>query len=261
MQERVTYESFFVKKKSDKNQFWKVVIYASIFLVLFIFLLVCFVQNFTKNRDDIFSKKTFFYLSLENTTSQNAVSQQKEKVQAVGGAGFVLKSEKTFHVLAYAYEKKAIAEEVASKISSDFDTQIIEKILPKISTKVKRQIKSEVLFLQSFKLVCEKNQKLFENISAHQKGELSVVKMYQFLKKSELEIETLQKSLTAKTFDKNAEKIKNQLVVALENAKSVFQNMSDEIYKSGNLSVSFKSGLILFCELHALLRENLNKIT
>lgn len=261
MQERVTYEAFYIKKKSGKNHVSRAVVFVSVFLVFVLFLLVCFVQNFTKKNDDIFSKKTIYYISLENTKNQNSVEQMKKKIQSVGGAGFVLKDENCFHVLAYAYEEKTTAQAISEQLSSEFNVEIIEKTMPKVSRKIKKQIKSELLFMEIFKFVCKENQNLSKNISAHQKGELSNAKMFQILKKTELEIDTLKNNLNTKHFENNAEKIKNQFLISLESAKSVFQSMSEEIYKSGDLSVSFKSGLILFYELNAVLRENLNKIT
>lgn len=261
MQERVTHYRGYCQVKTGKEVVWKIILFFVVFVSLFAFFCsFLFPLFFSSNKNKCFSGFTFYYISLANTKSLNAVDSLKNKVQSTGGGGYVLKTENQFEIVGFVYEKKEVADLILNQIDQKFDSKLIEKKMPKVSKKAKRKIKSNLEFFEALKFVYCENFNLLDNVSLFFNGKITTVKMYQSLQKSKLETETIVKKMKDDYGVKNLNEMKQVFCIALSSVKEILQNMMDEIYRSSNVSVSLKSGMVLFCETHALLRENLNKI-
>lgn len=261
MQERVTSYHGYSQIKSGKETVWKIVLFCVIFAVLLVFVCSFLLPLFfSSNKNKYFSGTKVFYLSLANTKSKNSVDSLKNKVQLVGGAGYVFKDENKFEIIGFVYEKKEVADVILAQVGDEFDSKIIEKKLPEISKKAKRKIKSTLEFFEALKFVYCENFNLLDNVSLFFNGKITTVKMYQSLQKSKLEAETIVKNMKDDYGVKKLNEMKKVFCASLSSVNEILQNMMDEIYRSSNVSVSLKSGMVLFCETHALLRENLNKI-
>ncbi len=261
MQERVTHYHGYRQVRTGKEVVWKIILFGAVFAVLIVFFCsFLFPLFFSSNRKKCFSGLTFYYVSLANTKSQNVVDSLKNKVQSVGGGGYVLKSENQFEIVGFVYEKKEVASVILSQIDQRFDAKLIEKKMPEISKKAKRRIKSNLEFFEALNFVYCLNFELLDQVSLFFNGKITTAKMFQFLQKSKIDSQEKANNLNH-DFDLKAQnEMKKVLCETLSGVEEILKNMMDEIYRSSNVSVSLKSGMILFCETHALLRENLNKI-
>lgn len=261
MQERVTSYHYYSRIKSKKETVLRNVLCCVVFVVFLSFVCSFLIDLFSSsNKNKCFSETKVFYISLANTKSKSSVDSLKNKIQSVGGAGYVLTDKNKFEIIGFVYEKKEVANVIMAQVGERFDSKIIEKKLPEISKKAKQKIKSNLEFLEALKFVYCENFDLLDNVSLFFNGKIAIAKMYQLLQKSKLEAEIIEKNMKDDYGLENLNDMKKVFCITLSSVKEILQNMMNEIYRSSNVSVSLKSGIILFCETHALLRENLNKI-
>lgn len=262
MQERVTYQNFKIACKSRKDKGFKVSIFLlGMVICCLFFCVVVFEFVPQKKKNDVFKEQSVFFLSLAKTSNKNNVEFFKDKVRNVGGAGYVFVCDGVYKIIGFAYENKNVAEEIAKNVVGDFDVEIIERKVPKIKRKIKQQICGVSVLFDGFGFIFRQMSELYENVVLYSKLKISDVEMYKILAKNVLETKRLQSEIEklnpAKKLQKSISREILTMLMAIENS---YKNVSDEIYKSGQISVEVKNQYIFLVEMQIKMAKSLNKM-
>lgn len=258
MQERVAYNGFCGIKKRAENRVMNQV-FALVFCLIILILFISI--TFTKNTNNAYLDEKYYYLALESTKYKNKVSYLKQKVKASGGAGVEIKEDGKYHILAYAYKNKQSATKIKQQAQGIFSPMIIEKSLQKIKTGVKRKVKSVLAFSEAYEFIYANANELEYKLSEYFCERQTLPELFLYFQKTKIECEDKLRGVNAFVPIKLYEKQMKQLFAgALCSIQSIYEEMSTEIYKSGDISTSLTAGFVFLIELQANLRENLNKI-
>lgn len=226
-------------------------------------LFVCaFITPLFENKNKkVFSERKYYYVMLEKTRHKNNVDFLKTKVKNSGGAGYVLYDGGEYKIVGFAYQTKSIAEKIVLSVPAGFEVEVVERTVPKIKRKVQSEIMSNPELFQAYKFISNVIEEFYENIILYSKSKISDAEFYRWLEKNKIESESLLKK-TSNTKHKNSwfKSLSSEVSTMLVSIVSTFENVSNEVYKSGTIDSTMKNGFIILVEMWIDMSENVNKI-
>lgn len=262
MQERVTYQKFYMPRNERENRVLKLVIF-----LLLIFLCVLFVCAFiapflfkNKNRK-VFCEQTFYYVVLEKTKNKNNVEYLKAKVKNSGGAGYVFYDGGEYEIVGFAYKTKFVAEKIVSSVPYGLEAEIVERTVPKIKRKAQSEIVANIELFEAYKFISNVAHDFYDNIILYSKSKISDAEFYRWLEKNKIESENLLEKISNTKSKKSLFKsLSVEVSTMLLMVEKTFENVSNEIYKSGKADSIMKNGFVIMVEMWINMNENINKI-
>ncbi len=126
------------------------------FCVLFVITISAIKTNY---KNDYFSRRNYFLLSLFETHLEIQLADYVRKVQLMGGAGIEFVEGRNHHVIAFAFLSDAKAKECEKSIT-DYSAKLIELRAEALPRKTQKKIKNSYFCFRAFKFLSDVPQKV-----------------------------------------------------------------------------------------------------
>lgn len=224
-----------------------VVAMATCFASFYVFSLFNITSFLGLNKYKVFSEKTYYAVCVAEGQTFVEVSNVVSPLKNYGGAGYVLKQNKKYYVVASIYQTEADAQKVCDNISGEFEASVTKIKLDSLVLSSDYTSEQISALKTSLDLVNRTFEKLYEVCVSFDKGEIleaeAKQKLQVFRETCQLEKENL-----SNTFKDNCDNIVTNVkifqseIVASLSALSLSSNFSvDTKYTMASVLNSFLS--------------------
>lgn len=213
-------------------------------------------SSFFSFQNDYFSKKVYYLLCLERAEGYKKAQKEQEKIQDMGGAGYIYTRQGSYYIVAFIYKTYADAQSVGIKHESEFSNyQILDLETSRIKRRVKNAIMQEKFLFNSYKTFFKVIETIYALCEKYNK-ETSYSSVVKELEKLKIKLED---SLHALNNIENNE-IKNTIYLSLKVMLGQIEQTKKSLYEGGDILQNMRLTLVNLCFEEVSLRKMLNNI-